>query len=277
MAKDPAFLFYSKDWLEGTADLLPNEKGVYIDLLCYQHQRGFLPVDTQRLARLVGLSVTDFMEIWESLEPKFNRTDDRMVNRKLSEVMTERSNKAAKNKIIGTFAAVLRLSDLSKKEYLEAKKAFKIEDFTDTPTELLTERLTEWLHKRLKSIEDVNANEDANEDVNKEEKEKLKNEIIKNLSGNGRTKEEIETLATKTVEEDYAQFTRLTEWIEKHTPRVAQMKEPISLRQFVKLREEIKDKAKITELLKSMQNWQSLLKNNVSAYQTLLNWSRREN
>lgn len=109
------------------------------------------------------------------------------------------------------------------------------------------------------------------------ERELLRLEIIRNLSNNGRTQEEIETLATSTAEEDFRQFSRLTEWIAEHTPNVADMKEPITLRQFVKIREEIKDKAKITELLKNMQNWKPLLQKNVSAYQTLLNWAKREN
>lgn len=108
------------------------------------------------------------------------------------------------------------------------------------------------------------------------EREILFSEIVKNLSGNGKSEEEIHTLATATVEEDCRQFSRLSEWIENNCPRVARMKEPITLRQFVKIREEIRDKAKITELLKNMQNWQPLLKKNVSAYQTLLNWAKRE-
>jgi len=37
MSKDPAFLLYSGDFLNGTADMEPEEVGVYIRLLCYQH------------------------------------------------------------------------------------------------------------------------------------------------------------------------------------------------------------------------------------------------
>ena len=42
MAKDPAFLFYSSDFLTGTADMTNEEKGQYITLLCLQHQKGRL-------------------------------------------------------------------------------------------------------------------------------------------------------------------------------------------------------------------------------------------
>jgi hypothetical protein len=42
MAKDPAFLFYSQDFLIGISDLTFEERGQYITLLCIQHQKGRL-------------------------------------------------------------------------------------------------------------------------------------------------------------------------------------------------------------------------------------------
>jgi hypothetical protein len=49
MAKDPAFLFYSSDFLNGVADLTMEERGQYITLLCLQHQKGILSEKTIRL------------------------------------------------------------------------------------------------------------------------------------------------------------------------------------------------------------------------------------
>jgi uncharacterized protein YdaU (DUF1376 family) len=40
--KDPAFLFYSSDFLTGTSFLSNDQIGKYIRLLCYQHQNGRL-------------------------------------------------------------------------------------------------------------------------------------------------------------------------------------------------------------------------------------------
>jgi len=68
MAKDPAFLFYSKDWIEGTAELSPEAKGVYIDLLCYQHQRGDLPTESVKLRRLVRMGEEEFKKAWQEIE-----------------------------------------------------------------------------------------------------------------------------------------------------------------------------------------------------------------
>lgn len=45
MAKDPAVLFYTSDFLSGTLTMNYEQKGKYITLLCYQHQQGFLLED----------------------------------------------------------------------------------------------------------------------------------------------------------------------------------------------------------------------------------------
>lgn len=42
MAKDPAFLFYSADFMIGTALFTHEQRGKYVTLLCYQHQLGHL-------------------------------------------------------------------------------------------------------------------------------------------------------------------------------------------------------------------------------------------
>jgi uncharacterized protein YdaU (DUF1376 family) len=42
MAKDPAFLFYSSDFLTGTMFMTNEQVGMYIRLLCAQHQKGKL-------------------------------------------------------------------------------------------------------------------------------------------------------------------------------------------------------------------------------------------
>lgn len=45
MAKDPAFLFYSSDFLTGTMTMTNQQVGIYIRLLCFQHQHGQISVD----------------------------------------------------------------------------------------------------------------------------------------------------------------------------------------------------------------------------------------
>jgi hypothetical protein len=42
MSKDPAFLFYTSDFLTGTMTMTNEQVGMYIRLLCLQHQKGLL-------------------------------------------------------------------------------------------------------------------------------------------------------------------------------------------------------------------------------------------
>lgn len=160
--KDPAFLFYSKDWIEGTAEFMPSEKGVFVDLLAHQHQKTGLPTDLNRLARLVGLSVAEFTEIWKVVGEKFTEVDGRFFNKRMLKVMSERSEKGKKNTIIGIFSGILRKEKPTKKEYNFIKNAFIADDFMQIDSERLSERISEWYKERLKSI--VNENEDVNED-----------------------------------------------------------------------------------------------------------------
>jgi hypothetical protein len=50
MSKDPAVLFYTGDFLNGSIDLTFEERGQYITLLCLQHQKGHLSEKTIRLS-----------------------------------------------------------------------------------------------------------------------------------------------------------------------------------------------------------------------------------
>lgn len=148
--KDPAFLFYPKDWLQGTAKLMPEEKGVYIDLLAHQHQDKHLPIDTKRLSRIVGLSESEFIPIWDNIKDKFILNgSNRLVNQKLTDLMTERSEKSHKNKIIGTLASVVRLSNAPYDLKFQAKKNFDYTEFLGVKETELTELITEWFSKRL--------------------------------------------------------------------------------------------------------------------------------
>ncbi len=56
MAKDPAFLFYSSDFLTGVIDMTMEERGQYITLMCLQHQKGRL---SERTIRFCVGSVSD--------------------------------------------------------------------------------------------------------------------------------------------------------------------------------------------------------------------------
>ncbi len=82
MAKDPAFLFYSSDFLNGVADLTMEERGQFITLLCLQHQKGILTDKTIRLS--LGSVSVDVLS-------KFSKDKDgNFFNERLNEEIEKR-------------------------------------------------------------------------------------------------------------------------------------------------------------------------------------------
>lgn len=84
MAKDPAFLFYSSDFLTGTMFMTNEQVGKYIRLLCAQHQIGHLT--EQHMMNICG-SYDE--HIWS----KFIKDDDgRFYNLRCDEEINKRKN-----------------------------------------------------------------------------------------------------------------------------------------------------------------------------------------
>lgn len=86
MSKDPAFLFYTSDFLTGTMFMSTSQVGIYIRLLCAQHQHGGL------------ISKADFESMIGSdtlIRSKFVETDDGYFNQRLMEEMERRSVKCS--------------------------------------------------------------------------------------------------------------------------------------------------------------------------------------
>lgn len=67
MTKDPAFLFYSQDFLVGTMTMPFEDKGKYITILCFMHQNG--PISDETIRLLVGNTTTSLMS-------KFTKCED---------------------------------------------------------------------------------------------------------------------------------------------------------------------------------------------------------
>ena len=149
MHKDPAFLFYPKDWLSGTSDMMLDEKGAYIDLLAQQHQHRVLPDDPARLARMVGLSQDEFDRIWVKVSTKFIHVSGSMVNLKLKRVIDERAVNAKKKRIAGAFASWLKGKNLPKDAYKDIKKEFSVEWFLEFTEESIILEVSTWCSKWL--------------------------------------------------------------------------------------------------------------------------------
>ena len=82
--KDPAYLFYSSDFLTGCASLTMEERGQYITLLCLEHQLGRLSEKTIRLS--VGSVSVDVLA-------KFKQDENGLLyNKRLEIEIEKRSN-----------------------------------------------------------------------------------------------------------------------------------------------------------------------------------------
>lgn len=83
MAKDPAFLFYSSDFLMDVADLNMKERGQYISLLCLQHQSGHL---NKKKIKLNFGKISD--DVLKKFETDF---DGNFYNKRLEEEIIKRT------------------------------------------------------------------------------------------------------------------------------------------------------------------------------------------
>lgn len=84
---DPAVLFYTSDFLTGVMDMTMEERGQYITLLCYQHQKGHIKEETIRLlVGYVSVNVLKHFEVDENGE-YFNKRMD--IEKEKRHVFTE--------------------------------------------------------------------------------------------------------------------------------------------------------------------------------------------
>lgn len=121
--KDPAFLFYSKDFYEGTRMMLPEERACYIDLMIYQHQNGYIPDDPQRL--LLYCSGIAEATLKAVLQAKFKLCSKGWYNEKLQGVTDERDNfskRQSVNGTVGQFWKKAKATLKNKKEFENLRK-----------------------------------------------------------------------------------------------------------------------------------------------------------
>ena len=82
MAKDPAVLLYTSDFLSGTYSMTNEEVGMYIRLLCLQHQKGKL---TEK--DMLSICKTYVDDVYS----KFEKVDGCYINKRMYEESVKRS------------------------------------------------------------------------------------------------------------------------------------------------------------------------------------------
>lgn len=96
MGKAPAFQFYASDFLTGTNEMTVDEVGIYIRLLATSWDKGPLPMEPSRLARVAGADIDRFIPAWQVVRKKWKKTKAGYVNERLEMQRGEREAFAAK-------------------------------------------------------------------------------------------------------------------------------------------------------------------------------------
>lgn len=172
-SKDPAFLFYSRDFYEGTRTMLPEERACYIDLLIYQHQHGTIPDDVPRMTMYCSGVAKATLEA--TLKAKFKLTSEGWVNEKLDNVMNDRKEHSAKKSLNGKVGQIIKkAAKLCKSDDLDKFKSFLFEEIGKERAVEMLEKGESTLEGLLKlglsnkaiasAIADANAIEDVIED-----------------------------------------------------------------------------------------------------------------
>lgn len=91
--------FFVRDYIAATRHMSLAERGAYTDLLFQSWERGPLPNDPAKLARMVGCGVDEFAPIWAGIMDRFTQTETGLVNQRLEQHRAEshRRSEAARD------------------------------------------------------------------------------------------------------------------------------------------------------------------------------------
>jgi hypothetical protein len=142
MSKDPAFLFYSSDFLTGTLLMSMEQKGKFITLLCIQHQKGHL--SEKDMLHICGSYDEDvFTKFQKDEQGKFyNIRLEEEVDKRKAYSESRRNNRKKKEDMNNTSSSyVQHMENENENENLIEKK--KVARFQKPTIEQLKEYMRE--------------------------------------------------------------------------------------------------------------------------------------
>lgn len=162
MAKDPAVLFYTSDFLTGCALMSMAQRGKYITLLCLQHQQGHL-------------SEEDMIEVCGSRDPKiwkkFKQDEDGLFyNERMEEECCKRRSFLDKQYLNGCKGGRPKKETHAKpNENPKETHGFPLDSIWGNPNETISieNDNTLSLNRDIKSIDSDNSKKDKETDNNK--------------------------------------------------------------------------------------------------------------
>ena len=145
MNKDPAFLFYTSDFLVGVSDLTMDERGQYITLLCLQHTKGHLSEKNIKIA--VGKVSPDVLAKFEQ------DADGLYYNPRLEREINKRQEYSKSRSLNGSKGG------RPKKENTESEKPYAFQK------ETICESIAK-AHEKHSENENENINDNINNNTN---------------------------------------------------------------------------------------------------------------
>jgi uncharacterized protein YdaU (DUF1376 family) len=106
--KSPAFQFYPKDFMAGTATMSLQEVGAYMRLLCYAWDTGSIPNEPDERARICVCSKAQERELWKKVGKKFSLQDDALINERMEEERKKQSEYRRRQSDKGKASAAAR-------------------------------------------------------------------------------------------------------------------------------------------------------------------------
>lgn len=159
MAKDPAVLFYTSDFLTGCALMSMAQRGKYITLLCLQHQQGHL-------------SEEDMLDVCGAVDPKiwrkFKQDDDGLFyNERMEEECCKRHSFLDKQYLNGCKGGrPKKETQVKPNENPKETRGFPMASIWGNPNETISiENDNTLINRDIKSIDKSNSNKDKETDI----------------------------------------------------------------------------------------------------------------
>lgn len=109
--KSPAFQFYPKDFLSGTATMSLQEVGAYVRLLCYAWDAGSVPAEPKERARILGCARAQEKELWKKVGQKFALRGDAYINERMEDERHKQAEYRRRQSDKGKAGATARWDD----------------------------------------------------------------------------------------------------------------------------------------------------------------------
>lgn len=126
--------WFPRDFLASTRAMRLAERGAYRELLDYQWEMRVLPADHDRLARLIGVTLDEFRDLWPAIESKFVAVDGGIQNERLEQHRKKSLEQRDKKRRAADLTNAKRDAKRNGERNAErSQKVVALRDASDTP------------------------------------------------------------------------------------------------------------------------------------------------